>query len=231
VTQGDEPRRRVVRAVPPHSTRPSSREVSDRVRAGEEVRTALDRIRRNAENWRTGMAGLLTLVTATLLFQGRQSINDYTTGTKIVLTVLVVSALCAGVGSLWLLLEAAYGRLKPVSAQQILDDGGVDVHTVRLAGAALADLKTARRLGLGAAGCLAAALVLSWYGPPDAKADAFALVVVRAAPPATFEQLLCGVLKAHDGQVLVLQVAGEPNAREIATDRLVSMRLVKACPG
>jgi hypothetical protein len=43
------------------------------------------------------------------------------------------------------------------------------------------------------------------------------------------ETPLCGELKALDGDVTVLQVAGEPEARRVKTERLVSLRMVASC--
>jgi hypothetical protein len=220
----------VVKAVPPHQTRPAPREVQDRARLATEVKGSLDVVRKTAENWRTGMAGLVTLVTATLLFKGRDSINDYANWIRYVLGALVLVSLVLAVASLWLFLTAAYGRLKPTSAQAILDAGGVDIHNVHLTTAALGDLNVARRLGLASAGLLAAALLLSWYGPAaSAEPDTHVKVVVASETSPETETPLCGELKALDRDVTVLQVAGEPEARRVKTERLVSLNIVASC--
>jgi hypothetical protein len=220
----------VVKAVPPHQTRPAPREVQDRARLATEVKGSLDMVRKTAENWRTGMAGLVTLVTATLLFKGRDSITDYASWVGYVLGALVLGSLVLAVVSLWLFLTAAYGRLRPTSAQAILDAGGVDVHNVHLATAALGDLSTARRLGLASAALLAAALLVSWYGPaPKAESDAYVKVVVHSETAPETETSLCGELKALDRDVTVLQVAGEPKVRQLMTRRLVSLNVVASC--
>src|SRR5438128_11168532 len=114
----------VVKAVPPHQTRPAPREVQDRARLATEVKGSLDKVRATAENWRTGMAGLVTLVTATLLFKGRDTIADYHAWVRYALGALTALALLLGIVSLWLFLSAAYGRIRPVSAQSVLAAGG-----------------------------------------------------------------------------------------------------------
>ena len=69
--------RRVIKPVPPQDPNPSASEIGDRARLAEEVRGSLERVRNTAENWRTGVAGLVTLVTATLLFKGQNMITAY----------------------------------------------------------------------------------------------------------------------------------------------------------
>ncbi|WP_327000352.1 hypothetical protein OHA72_35160 [Dactylosporangium sp. NBC_01737] len=214
---------RRVKAVPPLRATPGPREVEDRARLADELRTALERTRRNAENWRTGMAGLLTLVTATLLFKGRASIADYAPWAGYALGALVLAALAAGLVSLWLFLAAAYGRLAPTSAQRILDGGGIEPHTVRLATVALADLRLARRLAVLSAGLLAVALLLSWYGPAAETTAPLVQVTAREAPP------VCGTLDGMDAQTVLVRVAGEPSARRISATEVLSLRVVQRC--
>jgi hypothetical protein len=227
---GARTRRRTIRPVPPHDPVPSPRELADRARLAEEVKGALEKVRTTAENWRTGMAGLITLVTATLLFKGRDAIADYDAWVRYSLGALTSLALVLGISSLWLFLSAAYGRMRPVSAQSVLDEGGVDVRQVRLATTALADLRWARRLAIGSAAALAAALLLSWYGPAAAREPlAFAKVVVRAESAGASRETVCGELTAQDAATTVLKVKGEPDPRRIPTPRLVSLTLVAQC--
>ncbi len=222
--------RRAIRPVPPHDPTPSAREIGDRARLAEEVKGSLDKVRATAENWRTGMAGLVTLVTATLLFKGRDTIADYHAWVRYALGALTALALLLGIVSLWLFLSAAYGRIRPVSAQSVLDEGGVDVRNVHLATTALNDLKWARWLAIGSAALLAGALVLSWYGPATAPGPlAFARVVVRSESAGQSPETVCGELTAQNAATTVLNVKGEPDPRRISTRRLVSVVLVAHC--
>jgi hypothetical protein len=225
----DRPKRLSLKAVRPHDTRPRARDVQDRARLAQEVKGSLERIRKTAENWRTGMAGLTALVTASLLFNGRDSIVDYAPGVQYAIAAVALLSLVVSVASLWLFLTAAYGRLAPRSAQAILDGGGVDVHNVQLATAALRDLRLARRLGLGAAGLLAVALLISWFGPAARGVPASVRLVVASESTPPIETLLCGELQALNGSVAVIQVSGEPDARRIKTPQLVSMTVVASC--
>jgi hypothetical protein len=223
----------VIRPVPPHDPNPSASEIGDRVRLAEEVRGSLERVRKTAENWRTGVAGLFTVVTAALLFKGQDKITAYEPGVQYALGVLALLALGLAIASLWLFLSAAYGRIRAVSAQSILEEGGVDVRNVHLATTALDDLWWAQCLAIGSAALLAAAIALSWYGPTAAsKPPALAEVVVRGASATQSAETLCGELIAQDGATTVLKVKGEPDAQRIQTGRLVSLVLVATCrPG
>jgi hypothetical protein len=223
------PKRPVIKAVRPHETRPDPREMQDRARIAEEVKGSLDRVRKTAENWRTGMAGLATLVTATLLFKGRGSIIEYAGWVGYTLGALVLLSLILAVASLWLFLTAAYGRLGPTSAQSILDGGGVDVHNIQLTTVSLHDLRIARRLGLASAGFLAVGLLISWYGPAGKHPATHVKVVIASESSPKTELLLCGELKALDGNVAVLQVDGEPDPRRLKTERLISLKIVASC--
>ena len=97
------------------------------------------------------------------------------------LGVLALLAVGLAIASLWLFLSAAYGRIRAVSAQSILQEGG-DIRNVQLATTALNDLWWAQRLAISSAALLAAAIALSWYGPTAASMPpAFAKVLVRSA--------------------------------------------------
>jgi hypothetical protein len=222
--------RRVVKAVPVHETTPSPREIGDRARLAGEVTASLERVRTTAENWRTGMAGIITLVTATLLFKGRESISDYEAWVRYALGALTLCALALALVSLWLFLSAAYGRLRPVSAQSVIDAGGVDVRNVHLATSALADLRWARGLAICSSVVLAAALVLSWYGPAEPSAPpAYVRITIRGDDQRQSEETLCGELTAQDGGTTVVAIEGEPEPRRVDTGRLLATVLVDTC--
>lgn len=212
-----------VEPVPPHDRTPDPGELDDRGRLAEEVTDSLTRIRTTAENWRTGMAGLLALVTATLVFKGKDSITAYDMPVRITLGVLTGLALIAGVMALLRFLRAAHGVPEVVSTDSVIAEGGVDVRDVRLAHVALDDMNTARQLALGSAALLAVALLLSWYGPTQ-PGTSMVKVVVRGEP-----QPICGVLKAQDGTTTVVQVKGEPAERRLPTSALVSTVLTPTC--
>lgn len=215
---------RGIKVVAPHDPTPSAAEVRERLRLAEEATTALKRVRTTAENWKTGMTGLIALVTGTLLFKGRDNIAAYDTWVRIGLGVLTGLSLLFGVLALLRFLTAAHGKPEAVSAQSVIDEGGVYVRDVKLAAAALKDLDVARPLALTSAALLALALGLSWYGPArPSTPPAFAKVTFDE------EKTACGTLVAQNGTTTELKVAGEPDARRIPTSGLVSVVLVAAC--
>jgi hypothetical protein len=195
----------------------------------------LQRVRDAAKNWQTGLAGLLTLVTGTLLFKGRAAISDYAWWVRIILGLLVGVGLLFGVRSLWLLLRASFGEPRLVRYQTIADAGGLDEFNFKLATSSIADMKRGRTLALVSAGLVALALVLSWYGPaaPDSPG---ALVKVTRAPVDTNglldknrETVLCGKLKTDDSQGVLVQVVGDRDATKVDRANLVSVVIVTAC--
>ena len=229
VPPAEQPKRTSIKAVRPHDVRPDPRELRDRSRLALEVKGSLERIRKTAENWRTGMATLTALVTASHLFKGRNSIIEYAEWVRYTLALSVLCSLVLSVGSLWLFLTAAYGRLELKSAQSILDSGGVDVHNVQLAEAALNDLRLARKLSVFAAALLALALLTSWFGPAGRRPQTIVTLVVANESSPSNEMPLCGELKALDGRVTVIQVSGEPQPRRINTGQLVALSVVESC--
>src|SRR6476661_372636 len=88
-----DPKKPGIKAVRPQERRPEPRDLQDSARITEEVKGSLDRVRKTAENWRTGMASLATLVTATLLFKGRDSITEYADWVGYTLGALVLLSL------------------------------------------------------------------------------------------------------------------------------------------
>jgi hypothetical protein len=223
-------RSKKVRLVAPVNKRPTPRDTDDQDRANEAARGGLDRVRKAAENWRTGMAGLITLVTGTLLFKGRDSINGYQVWVRGTLGALVGLSLVAGIISLLLFLNAAYGQPRVLRTQEIADSGGIDAYNFGLAQVAVDDLKWARRWALGSVTLLAFAIILAWYGPATSSTPpAFAKVTYTPAVGQTVEQTKCGVLQSADSKLIRLHVTGERNSRNIKIAQLVSIIIVSKC--
>jgi len=219
---------RPVKLVTPKASLPA---IDDTNALSTAVTGGLQRVRDAAKNWQTGLAGLLTLVTATLLFKGQDSITDYTPGVQYLLGGLVVLGLVVGVWSLWLLLQAAYGVPKVVRYETIADAGGVDAYNLTLAERAIGNLRLGRITALVSAGLVAAALVFSWYGATSAGS----LVKVTQAPltggqpDKTRASVLCGSLKTDDSQGVVVQVAGQRDPTTVERANLVSVVPVSGC--
>lgn len=188
---------------------------------------SLESIRAVAGNWQKGMAGLVALTTATLLFKGADTIRDYETWVAWTMGLLVFASLGCGVVSLVLFLRAMHGTGRVVTNEQVQDAGGPLGLRLRMAVESAKDLKTARNTAIGAVVALALAIGLSWYGPTtENDPPAFVKITYRTQEG---EVARCGVLKAADGTNVVLQVKGEPQPRSIATRDLLGMVIASGC--
>jgi hypothetical protein len=216
-----------VRAVPPKRKRPTPRDVLEQERAAEAARGGLERVRKTADNWRLGMAGLVTLATATLLFKGRTAIQDYVEWARWVMGGLVLISLVVGIVSVLLFLRAAYGQPKVVRAADIANAGGFDAYNLSLAQVALADLVRARRWAIGSLILLALGIGVSWYAPAATK-EPLALVNVTYSS-GNGQLSKCGILKTVDAKGVRLQVEGERAASNVPVSQLISLVLVSQC--
>jgi hypothetical protein len=207
--------------------RPTAGDVLEQERAAEAARGSLDRVRKTADNWRLGMAGLVTLATATLLFKGRSAIQDYAEWARWVMGGLVLISLVAGIVSVLLFLRAAYGQPKVIRAADIAKVGGFDAYNLSLAQAALADLAGARRWAIGSLILLALGIGVSWYAPAATKGPIASVEVTYSSGNGQLSK--CGTLKSADAKGVRLQVKGEGVASEIPTSQLISLVLVNHC--
>jgi hypothetical protein len=216
-----------VRAVPPTRKRPTLRDVLEQERAAEAARGGLDRVRKTADNWRLGMAGLVTLTTATLLFKGRSAIQDYVEWARWVMGGLVLISLVAGIVSVLLFLRAAYGHPKVMRAADIANAGGFDAYNLSLAQSALADLVHARRWAIGSLILLALGIGVSWYAPAATKEPIAFVNVTYSYGNGQLSK--CGTLKTVDAKGVQLQVEGEEQVSNIPASQLISLALVSQC--
>src|SRR4051812_31943491 len=81
--------------------------------------------RKAAENWRTGLAGLLTLLTTILVVRGKDSISDIAVGWRWPLGFCLVGAVVIAVAGAYWSLAAAYGRPRVIRTADIEREGGV----------------------------------------------------------------------------------------------------------
>jgi hypothetical protein len=173
------------------------------------------------------MSGLVTLTTATLLFKGRSTIQDYNVFARWTIGILVLASLAAGVVSVLRFLRAAYGEPKVVRAADIADAGGLDGYNLSLAAAALEDLRTARQWAIGSLILLALGIASSWYAPAAAKEPAALVRVTYASGNAQIVK--CGTLKTVDSSGVRLQAAGERSPSDIPVSQLISVVIVSEC--
>ncbi len=220
----------MVKLTMPHNPIADIGEIENRADLAEELKGALERARKLAENWKNGMAGLIALVTATLLFKGQDKITAYELWVQVGLGILAIAALILAVWSVWHFLQAAYGKMIEVSADELVSMGPKVARDITLTNQTLDDLKWAQKLALGSAIALALAIGLSWYGPvAESKPLAFMKIEVNGATTAEAPRTVCGELISQEGTATVLKVKASADNANIPTSRIRSAALVSSC--
>ncbi|MET8988164.1 hypothetical protein ABZW49_22180 [Nonomuraea wenchangensis] len=125
-------------------------------------RTELEHMRKQGEQWRTGLAGFITVILTAALVSGRTLITGHRPGTQVVIGILMLAAILAGAIGIFLSTRAANGfprRPRRLTTEDlILDDrlaarrGARDLRTSILAAGAGLLLFTA-------------ATAVVWFGP------------------------------------------------------------------
>lgn len=182
--------------------------------------TQLSNTRKTAENWKNGLAGLLTLVTTVLFIKGKSTVDEFTPGWRIVVGVVLLAALAVAVWGTWLSLRAAYGTPKVVRAADVAAQGGLTGWRLDQTESAIGDLTVARILAVVAAGLIAVVIALSWW--------------TRKAPPAYVSvtkgsSTYCGELTRFDNGTLDLRIDSK-HTMTLSVQAVGSLKLVSSCP-
>src|SRR5215203_3287062 len=180
----------------------------------EELRnTELERVRQTAENWRTGLAGLLALIATVSVVKGRDTITDLALLWKVLVGVFLLAALiCAAVGAYYAL-RAAYGWPEHVPTDQLRK------WRYQRSEDAVDDLGRARTLTFITLGLLVVAIGLTWYGPTDPPA------FVNAA---WADETVCGKLIDSNETELLIKI-DEDVTKQVPLDALKSLSVVEEC--
>jgi hypothetical protein len=123
--------------------------------------TELERVRKTAENWRTGLAGILALITTVSVVKGRDTIIDLAFPWNVLVGALVLFALISAAVGAYYALRSAYGWPERVPAGQLRK------WKYQRSEEAVADLGNARNLTFATLLFLALAIGITWYGPTD----------------------------------------------------------------
>jgi hypothetical protein len=182
--------------------------------------TQLANTRKTAENWKNGLAGLLTLVTTVLFIKGKSTISEFTPGWRIAVGVLLLAALAVSVWGTWLGLRAAYGTPKIVRAQDVAEHGGLTGWRLDQTQSTIDDLNVARILAVLALCLVAAVFAFSWW--------------TRKAPPAYVSvtqasSTYCGELTRFDYGTLDLRLDSN-HSLTFAVQDIDGLRVVSSCP-
>lgn len=186
------------------------------------VATSLTDVRSTAEQWRAGLAALITLVTTALLIKGPENARDLSTGWRFAVTAALAVGLVLAVAGLWCALAAAAGVPTTVTLDAILAKH-VSVKAFRIAQAntAVQQLNTARGLVVAAIGLLLLGMFLWWWAP------------ITKDPPVlkvtTGGKVACGELLSADQGRIQLKVSGEEAPRTISLGQVENLAVAATC--
>lgn len=200
---------------------PADREAFDAL-----VKESLPRVRSMVAAWRTGLTGLITLVTTGIILTGRTATTTLTLPWRIAVTLAIGAGLALAILGLWHTLAAEVGTRTRLHA---LDDirtryASVQAYQVGQAAAAGRRLQTARTLVAAALALLLTGVLLTWWAPAAPTQPPARLKVTRPG------SAVCGTLTSADAGILRLAVAGahEPVAIPLAT--ITNLAVVPTCP-
>jgi hypothetical protein len=207
--------------------RPDSANIPDLATISEQAafdamsQTSLEDVTASAERWRTGLAGLTTLVTGGLLLKGPANAADLDLMWRVVLTVLFGLGIVASVAGLLFALRAAAGAPSGIRFETMRRDyGSVRLYRLDLAARAADNLRLARRAALTAAVLLAAAVLSWWWAPPNPGAT----VTVTAGSVQS-----CGVIVDSDAAGLRLAVKDTPTRVTVPWTGITSIKNTASC--
>jgi hypothetical protein len=175
--------------------------------------TELERVRKTAENWRTGLAGLLGLIATVSVVKGRDTITDLERWAQVLVGIsLLIALVCAALGG-YLALRAAYGWPKKIEFNQLR------IWRAKRSEQTVSDLSWARNLTIATLVFLVAAIGLTWYAPTDPPA----FITATWA-----DQTACGKLIDSNETELSIKI-DEDNMRQVPLDDLKSLSVVEEC--
>ncbi|WP_424530874.1 hypothetical protein ACOZ38_13730 [Sphaerisporangium viridialbum] len=180
----------------------------------------LEVARRQAESWRTGLAGLTTLLGAVLIVKGRDNVSDLATPYRWVVVVLLGAALAGLVSATLTALRAASGA---PSEDRLLTGEDLQQWTREEVSRVQAAIGRARAFTLAGVTLVAVAVGFSWLSPVAASDD---LLVVVESGSGRF----CGALVDTDQGRLIIKTA-DPGARHqlIPLTTIKRIKPAKSC--
>jgi hypothetical protein len=179
-----------------------------------------------AAAWRTGLAGLVTLLTTGIVLTGRTATTELTTPWRAAVTITIGGGLALVIVGLWHALAAEVGsKARLQTLEQIrANHASVEAYQVGLAAAAAHRLQDARRLVAIALTLLLTGVLLTWWAP-----------TAPANPPAYLKVTstggtVCGVLASADGGIIRLNVTGTHDPVAVPVTTMTNMTVTTACP-
>jgi hypothetical protein len=176
--------------------------------------------------WRTGLTGLITLVTTGIVLTDRTATTSLTTPWRIAVTAAIGGGLGLAILGLWHTLAAEAGaRTRLQSLADIrARHASVEAWKVSQAAVAARRLRTARALVAAALVLLLTGVLLTWWAPTAPTDPPAYLKVTRPTG------VVCGVLASADGGILRLTVAGAHDTVAIPLTAITNLVITPTCP-
>ena len=193
----------------------ATREQFERAQFVQQLRsTELDRVREAAKNWRTGLAGLLALITTVTVVKGKATLGDLDSNWQIIEAGLMLAALVAAGYGAYRSLRASFGMPRLVSTRNANQDRFEFQGTKR----AISDLRWAIGLTYATLGFLAIAVGVSWFAPAAATN-------VRVTTAST---QVCGVLIGMDQNIVTVRTSPGV-AQRVSFQTVRTLEVVQSC--
>lgn len=181
----------------------------------DDLQHGLERVRKAADSWRTGLLAVLALIGTVTVVKGRESFASLAPVAQVLVGAALLLALLAGAVGSYRAMRAAFGE------PGIRKTQGVLLWDQKDAADAVHQLRAAKWDFFLALPYLALAIALTWYGP-EAAADPLALV--RADRAGTH---VCGLLVRGDQTGITINEDG--SEKLIPFSELRSLTLAKQC--
>jgi hypothetical protein len=206
---------------------PTKADLDERDRYARLTAGSLDAVRGSAQAWRNGLAAFITLVTAGVVLQGRDSTSGLPGSWRAAVTVLVGGGLMLAVAGLWQALAAEAGT-SPRS--QTLHDiraahGTLAAFEVHLAAQSARRLQLARRAVAAAVTLLLAGITATWWAPAPAAGSAPAYLIIAHGNAVT-----CGTLQPAPPGQLRLTIPGSLGTVTIPITQVTTVTPTTTCP-
>ncbi len=184
----------------------------------------LESVRKSADAWRGGLAGIAALVTTVALVKGKESIDEFTdTWQYIIASTMAVTLLVAAVG-LFYGIRASAGDPSEWDESRLDREDGVSDLKHALALKAIGDLDIARKASFTTLGLLALLVGFTFFGE-DAPPDPSKVRVTPLTGPAA-----CGTsLGIADGQLSIETAGG--NVVPVKLDTIQRIEVDVDCDG
>jgi hypothetical protein len=129
------------------------------------VENQLADVRKTAENWRTGLATLLGLLTSFSLIKGPSDLGSLSSGAAYAAGGFLLLAIVCAVAGTWSAIEAAYGSPDQIDRNEFRALGGLAGYKLALSKKTSSNLHSAQHAMIASLICAAIAIGMVWYGP------------------------------------------------------------------